>query len=146
MDFGNAPALKPASRYCSGDGSGAGRSLLCREGLGPDERVRRECEYREVIGGGRLVSGRAFKAYFLISDRLDRKAGFIAGKHVGNACLRNRAKRLLKEAYRRLKNQLPVAGFRVVFVAKSGAATATLDEIRNEMIWMFEDSGLLKSA
>jgi ribonuclease P protein component len=116
------------------------------EGLKPSERIRRECEYRQVIRKGRLITGKAFKAYFLISGRLDRRAGFIAGKHVGNACMRNRAKRLLKETYRKLKNQLPACGFRVVFVAKSKAATATLGEIRNEMVWMFEECGLLKSA
>lgn len=116
------------------------------EGLKPSERIRQECEYRQVIRKGWLITGEAFKAYFLISDRLDRKAGFIAGKHVGNAVLRNRAKRLLKETYRLLKNQLPVCGFWVVFVAKSNAATATLGEIRNEMVWMFEEYGLLKSV
>jgi ribonuclease P protein component len=92
------------------------------------------------------MTGRAFKAHFLISEELDRKAGFIAGRHVGNACLRNRAKRLLKESYRRLKKRLPGSGFRVVFIAKSYAACATLDEIRNEMVWMLEECGLLKSA
>ena len=116
------------------------------EGLRPGERIRQEYEYRQVIRKGRLLKGQAFRAYFLISDRLDRKAGFIAGKRAGNAVARNRAKRLLKETYRRLKVQLPVRGFRVVFVAGSSTARATPDEIRNEMAWMFKDCGLLKSA
>jgi ribonuclease P protein component len=144
--FANAPAARPASRSCSDGGSGAGRSLPSEEGLRPGERIRQECDYRQVIRKGRLITGQTFKAYFLISDRLDRKAGFIAGKHVGNAVFRNRAKRLLKETYRLLKNQLPACGFRVVFVARSKAATSTLGEIRNEMVWMFEECGLLKSA
>ena len=116
------------------------------ETLKPGERIRKESEYKEVIRNGRLIRGQSFKAYFLLSNRVDRKAGFIAGKRVGNAVARNRAKRLLKETYRRLKVQLPVSGFRVVFVAGSGGAKATLAEIRNEMSWMFEECGLLKSA
>ena len=114
------------------------------EGLKPEERIRQEYEYGQVIRKGRLLKGQAFRAYFLISDRLDRKAGFIAGKRVGNAVARNRAKRLLKETYRRLKVQLPACGFRVVFVAGSSGAKATLGEIRNEMSWMFKECGLLK--
>lgn len=116
------------------------------ERLRPSERIRQECEYRQVIRKGRLIAGKALRGYFLFDDRLDRKAGFIAGKRVGNACSRNRAKRLLKENYRKLKDRLPAHGFRVVFVARSGARTATLDEIRKEMIWMFEECGLLKPA
>jgi ribonuclease P protein component len=119
--------------------------LRCREGLRADERIREECQYRQVIRKGRLIKGQAFKAYLLISEDLDRKAGFIAGKHVGNAVARNRAKRLLKETFRRLKIRLPAHGFRAVFVASSNTAEATLGEIRNEMSWMFEECGLLKS-
>jgi ribonuclease P protein component len=93
-----------------------------------------------------LITGHVFKAYFLVSECLDRKAGFIAGKRVGNAVSRNRAKRLLKETYRRLKGRLPACGFRVVFIAGRSTATATLRDIRNEMLCMFKECGLLKST
>jgi ribonuclease P protein component len=142
MASGSGPAARQANRFSSAGGSGAGRNLPSEEGLKPGERLRHECEYRQVIRKGRLITAKAFKAYFLIADGLDRKAGFIAGRRVGNAVVRNRAKRLLKETYRRLKDQLPRSGFRVVFVAKSYAAAATLGEIRNDMLWVFKESGL----
>lgn len=109
-------------------------------------RIQRESEYKQVIRKGRLIAGKTFKAYFLISKGLSRKAGFIAGKRVGNACVRNRAKRLLKESYRKLKISLPACGFRVVFVANSDTPAATFGDIRNEMAWMFEKCGLLRAA
>ena len=120
--------------------------MTSEEGLKRSERILQKYEYKKVIREGRLITGRAFKAYFLTCNGLDRKAGFIAGKRVGNACLRNRARRLLKEAYRKLKSDLPATGFRVVFVAKGATPLATLGEIRNEMVWMFEKCGLVKAA
>jgi len=120
--------------------------LPSEEGLERSGRIQRESEYKQVIRKGRLITGKTFKAYFLISKGLSLKAGFIAGRRVGNACVRNRAKRLLKESYRKLKTNLPGRGFRVVFVANRGTPVATLDDIRNEMAWMFERCGLLGAA
>jgi ribonuclease P protein component len=146
MGFASARAAKPANRSYRGEGSGAGRSLPSEEGLQRSERIQREFEYSQVIRKGRLITGKTFKAYFIMLDGLGRKAGFIAGKRVGNACARNRAKRLLKEAYRKLKIKLPACGFRVVFVANGDTPVATLNDIRNEMAWMFENFGLLRRA
>ena len=110
------------------------------------ERITQEHEYRTVIRQGKLVTGTGFKAYFLTGKDLRRKAGFIVGKGVGGACDRNRAKRLLKEAYRRLKPGLKPQGFRVVFVARQGLSQAESLEVASEMRGMFEKCGLLKEA
>ena len=144
MVSASGPVPRGARRSCSDAGSGAGRSLRSEEGLRRGERILQQHEYKQVIREGRSITGKAFKAYLLAQGGLGRKAGFVAGKRVGNACLRNRAKRLLKEAYRRLKADLPVSGFRVVFVANAGTPPATLDDVRNEMAWMFKKFGLLK--
>jgi ribonuclease P protein component len=120
--------------------------LPSEEGLRRNERIAQAFEYKEVIRKGRLIAGKTFNAYFLIGMGLDRKAGFIAGRRVGNACLRNRAKRLLRESYRISKAGLPASGFRAVFVAKDATAAAKLADVRNEMAWMFRQCGLVKSA
>jgi ribonuclease P protein component len=120
--------------------------LLSDETLKRSDRIKQEFEYKEVIRRGRLVTGRFLKAYFLINAGLDLKVGFIAGKRVGNACRRNRAKRLLREAYRRLKGGLPRQGWRVVFVATAATPIASLAEVRNEMVWMLEKSNLMREA
>lgn len=115
------------------------------ERLRRHERITEEHEYKAVIKRGKLVAGKAFKAYLLVGKELDRKAGFIAGKAVGGACERNRAKRVLKEAYRRLKPNLEPKGFKIVFIAKQASAHLKSHEIRQEMAEKFEKIGLLRT-
>jgi ribonuclease P protein component len=53
--------------------------------------------------------------------------GFVAGKKVGSAVKRNRAKRLLREAVRTRQEAL-AGGWDLVFVARSPLAQATLSQ------------------
>lgn len=118
--------------------------MQCDERLRRRERITEEHEYRTVIRKGKLVAGKAFKAYVLTGEDLERRAGFIAGKTVGGANDRNRARRVLREAYRTLKPGLVPEGFRIVFIAKPAAARFKVQQIRQEMAEKFAKLGFLR--
>ena len=55
------------------------------------------------------------------------RCGFVAGKKVGSAVARNRAKRLLREAVRS-RPETAMLGWDLVFVARPALAKATLQQ------------------
>jgi ribonuclease P protein component len=120
--------------------------LPCDRRLRRGERITEEHEYRQVINKGTVLLGKHFKAYLLIHGAGPRRAGFIAGKGVGNACERNRARRLLREAYRHLKPEAGQSGFGVVFVARRGIGDAGLAEVVSDMRRLLASASLISTA
>lgn len=102
-------------------------------------RLTRRSDYQFVAKGvkaGRttvLVQGRALPGAPPVAV-----AGFTTSKKVGNAVVRNRARRRMKEAARLLLPQLGVAGCGYVFIARDVAATAPwpalLDDMKSALI------------
>ncbi len=70
-------------------------------------------------------------------------AGFTATKKVGNAVIRNRCKRRLREAARALLPELGQAGTDYVFIARTGTADAAwprlLDDVRSALLSLRAD-------
>jgi ribonuclease P protein component len=60
---------------------------------------------------------------------LPTRCAFVAGKRVGSAVARNRAKRLLREAFRS-RPEASTMGWELVFVARQALAKATLSEVK----------------
>ncbi|MBU2290328.1 MAG: ribonuclease P protein component [Alphaproteobacteria bacterium] len=76
----------------------------------------------------------------VVVQRLDRKdgvptvrLGFTATRQVGNAVIRNRAKRRLREAARAAVPLLAVPGSDYVFVARMGTADRTWDRLLDDV-------------
>lgn len=93
-----------------------------RLGFSKDQRLRRRPEYVVVQSNGLKVHGRHVLALALRreSPALVGRLGITVTKKVGNAVVRNRIKRLLKE-WLRHHGWVPT-GWDVVLVAKDSAA------------------------
>jgi ribonuclease P protein component len=60
------------------------------------------------------------------------RAAFVAGRRVGTAVERNRARRVLREAWRRVRGSIP-EGTGVVIVARGAILPARTQELETEM-------------
>lgn len=68
--------------------------------------------------------------------------GFVVSKRLGNAVIRNRTKRVLREVMRALHPQLQ-AGYDVVIVARNAGVGKPYDEITRTVHSLFRQAGVL---
>lgn len=70
---------------------------------------------------------------YLVKNRLGyNRVGITASKKIGNACQRNRARRLIREAYRLLEPEL-APGWDIVFVARGRTISTRMQVVQQAM-------------
>lgn len=69
--------------------------------------LRKNSHFQAVYHNAKSYANRLMALYvFMPEDESQKKAGFAAGKRLGNAVIRNRAKRLLRDSYRLNQHKL----------------------------------------
>ena len=92
-------------------------------------------KYKKVFDRGRSLKGRLLVGWYARSDDADRQAGVVVSKKsLRLAVARNRAKRLVREAYRLLvaEGAMP-AGVEWVFVIRRAIEGAKCVEVKAEL-------------
>lgn len=100
--------------------------------LAKSARVRKRREYQRIQSGGRRVS----LAHFVLilrarADSNGARLGIAASRKVGNAVVRNRMRRLIREAFR-CTRELFAADMDVVVIVKSAPAEFALVDVVRE--------------
>ena len=70
------------------------------------------------------------------------RVAFVAGKKMGNAVARNRAKRVLREAHRRAGGPWP--GFDVLLIARTGTGQASTEALDRALSTILDRAGVLR--
>jgi ribonuclease P protein component len=91
-------------------------------------------EFKTVIARRRRLSDKVLALYIASNGRQYSRLGVSVGKAAGNAAVRNRFKRLMREVFRLNRKQIP-AGFDYVAIASSKAAKGlTFENVRESFL------------
>jgi ribonuclease P protein component len=117
------------------------------------ERIRRRPDFLRVQGGGRKFHSASFVCFAMLLNRrlkadapIDKRAsgslpgsdtelcrlGITVSRRVGGAVVRNRVKRLVREAFRRHKPLFPAA-VELVVIARAEAAHLAYAQVEREL-------------
>jgi len=116
------------------------------------KRLVRGRQFKDVLDRGLRISDRVLTLYMAQNDCGYPRLGVSVGKFWGNAVMRNRLKRLLREAFRQSQDQIP-AGFDYVLMIsrrwgksdKSGPKEAvkqlTFEQVRASLLALVNKAG-----
>ncbi len=94
-----------------------------------DERLRKRAAVQAVFTRGERFSDRRLVLLVLAGETGRRRCAFAAGKKIGNAVQRNRARRRMREAYRQARGEFLV-GCDLVLLARQDAREGSFAELR----------------
>ena len=106
-------------------------------------RLKKRKEFAYLYNNGTAKHTAHLTLVSLPTKHRPLKIGFSIGKKIGKAHLRNLIKRRLRAIVRDLVPTMP-DNHNVVFIAKAGIDNITFDEMKKEVQFLIEKSGLVK--
>jgi ribonuclease P protein component len=108
-------------------------------------RLTNSSDFKRVRHTGQSFA-HPFVLLIVSTNQLDHvRIGFTAGKLVGNAVQRNRAKRRMREVFRLLLPQVS-PGWDVIAIAKPAILSASWDELQSAISSKLVQAGLIDAG
>ena len=105
--------------------------------------LKKNKEFRRAYFKGTSLASPVLVTYVLKNRENTNRVGITASKKTGNAIKRNRARRIIKEAYRQLFDKLKT-GIDIVFVARAQTPVVKTDRILKDMTYHLKKLGAWK--
>ena len=123
-----------------------GRAFCVRETLCRKQRLRHASQFEETYEQNRRWHGRHMVLFLHAAPDASLRLGVVASKKVGNAIARGRAKRRLREAFRRNRARFGGTTDDVVLVARRSILAAPWAEVVADLLKLAAQAGLLPPA
>ncbi len=104
--------------------------------------LRDKSKFQEVYRHGRSYANRYMVLYVFPADP-SRKAGFAAGKKLGNAVIRNRVKRMMRESYRLTQGKLS-EDYTLLLIGRKAAVEARCNDMQSAFCQLCRRAGIWK--
>lgn len=115
-----------------------------RRSLGRRSRIKQGRDFLRVRQGGeRAVKGGLIANWLRLPPESTSRLGVVVSKKVGNAVVRSRVKRLLRESYRQHQFEL-TQPLDLVLVARPSIAGKDFAGVERDLMTTLRQAGLLK--
>lgn len=105
--------------------------------------LKTNSDFRRAYMRGKSYTNPALVSYVIKNRAGICRVGITASKKIGNAVQRNRARRVIREAFRNI--DMSCAGnYDIVFVARSKTVYKKSTDIYKAMLPMLKEAGVLK--
>ena len=106
--------------------------------------LKKNYDFQEVFKNGRSTANRQFVVYVLKRDEQPyARIGLSVSKKIGNAVVRNRIKRYIREAIRYYENRFSI-GIDCVIIARKPTAELSYWEVAKSLKHVWSKGNLLK--
>ena len=122
------------------------RAFCVRATLGGKQRLRHTAQFQQAYDQDRRWHGRLMVLFLRSGPDASLRLGVVASKKVGNAPERARAKRRLREAFRRHRAAFTASTDDVVLVARRSILAAPWDDVVAELLKLAAQAGLTPPA
>lgn len=95
--------------------------------------LRRKDDFSTIYKKGKSIGERYIVLFYKRNGLSYNRIAFLASKKVGNSVLRNRARRLMKENYRFLKEEIK-PGHDLIFIARNSINGRKAQEVNKSMV------------
>ena len=94
--------------------------------------LRRKSDFELIYNKGKSV-GERYVVLFVKENGLPyNRSAFLASKKVGNSVKRNRARRLMKESYREIRENI-AKGYDIIFIARKTICDIKCADVKRSM-------------
>ncbi len=105
--------------------------------------LRNKQTFSQIYKKGKSQGSNLVVVFSQKNDLDYNKLGFLASKKVGNSVKRNRARRLMKESYRKLEPKIK-KGYNIVFIARNNINDKKCQDVERAMNFALKKSNLKK--
>ena len=106
--------------------------------------IKKNYEFKRIYKKGRSFVNPAIVVYIFKNNKGINRIGITTSRKIGKAVSRNRARRIIREAYRQVEKELPV-GYDFVFVARSRTCLLKQQDIFRALSGIFVSAKLVKN-
>ena len=107
------------------------------------EVLRRNSDFSSIYKKGKSVGDRFVVVFSKKNNLPYNRIAFLASKKVGNSVARNRARRLMRESYRQISENLAI-GYDIIFIARNTIINSKCADVKKSIEAATRRAGILK--